>query len=171
MPSSITPPLWRRAFLRALGQGANVSVAARHAGIGRRQPYTHRGKNPLFARLWAQAEERGREALATGKELDLASVAPRTLTIRQSRTGGAKMITPGEAQWSEEKEQQFLDHLAATGNLEASAHAVGISRTSLYRRRRQWPAFCEAWNQAKADAVDRLELLLIETPPPARHFC
>ena len=67
MPSLTTLPLWRRAFLRALGQGANVRMAARHAGIGTRQPYTHRAKDPLFATLWAQAEERGREALAAQK--------------------------------------------------------------------------------------------------------
>ena len=163
MLSRTTPPLWRRAFLRALGQGATVRLAARHAGIGTRQPYTHRSNDPLFAKLWTEAQKRGREALQAGEALDLPSVAPRTLTIRQSRTGRTKLVAAGEGQWNEEKERQFLDHLAATGNLDASAQVVGISRTSLYRRRRQWPAFCEAWDLAKADAVDRLELLLIET--------
>ncbi len=163
MSSSPKAPLWRRAFLRALGQGATVTLAARHAGIGKRQPYSHRQKDPLFAKLWEQAHKRGRKALQAGKSADLLCAAPRISTIRQSRTGQTALSYAGEGRWNEAKEREFLGHLAATSNLTASAEAVGISRTSLYRRRHQWPAFRDAWDMAKANAVDRLEFLLIDT--------
>ncbi len=163
MSSPTTPPVWRRAFLRALSQGAPVTMAAAYAGICRRQPYALRRKDPLFAKLWAEAQKCGRKARKSGKPLDHLTPKPRPiLAIRPSRSGKTKASRPAERQWDEEKERQFLIHLSATANVEASADAVGMSRTSLYRRRLKWPAFREAWDAAKANAVDRLEFLLID---------
>lgn len=163
MAFSKQPPVWRRAFLRALSLGASVADATRHSGIGPRQPYAHRKKNPHFAKLWAEAQKRGRSRLQSGKPPVILDAAPPVrVTIRASQKGRTAIIATAEQCWDEEKEQQFLMHLAATANVTAAALAVGISLTSLYRRRRKWPAFAAAWAQAKADAVDRLDFLLIE---------
>ncbi len=50
---------WAMPFLEALEATANVSEAARVAGISHRTPYRNRRKDKLFAEAWEQALERG----------------------------------------------------------------------------------------------------------------
>ena len=163
MSSSIKAPAWRRVFLRELGQSANVRAASRAAGIDHTTAYHYRRKNPLFERRWEEALARGREAIAAGKvpeELAFSDERPRT--IRSSKTGKTCVMEAGEGRWSEEMEERFLSHLAATANVKASAAVIGMSTAALYKRKRQWPAFEAAWAEARSYAVDRLSLHLIE---------
>jgi len=50
----------------------------------------------------------------------------------------------------------FLRHLARTGSVAFAAERAGLSRNTLYRRRRTDPAFAAGWAEAIAGAVDRL---------------
>lgn len=50
----------------------------------------------------------------------------------------------------------FLRHLARTGSLAFAAERAGLSRNTLYRRRRTDPVFAAGWAEAIAGAVDRL---------------
>lgn len=51
----------------------------------------------------------------------------------------------------------FLDHLAMTANVAASARAAGVSSTMVYRYRRRSPEFAQAWQAALADGFCKLE--------------
>lgn len=55
------------------------------------------------------------------------------------------------------KLQTFLDSLAKTGVIADACGAAGVSRGAIKRRQETDPAFCEAFNEALADAADSLE--------------
>lgn len=50
----------------------------------------------------------------------------------------------------------FLGHLGRTGSVAFAAERVGLSRNTVYRRRRTDPVFAEGWANAIQIAVDRL---------------
>ena len=51
----------------------------------------------------------------------------------------------------------FLDHLAQTANVAASARAAGVTSSAVYAERRRTPAFRDAWALALAEGYARLE--------------
>jgi hypothetical protein len=60
-----------------------------------------------------------------------------------------------------EKQRRFLEHLAATCNVKASARAAGASVYPFYGLRQRDAAFAAAWKEALAAAYDRLEEALV----------
>ncbi|MCB8878277.1 hypothetical protein [Acidisoma silvae] len=52
---------------------------------------------------------------------------------------------------------RFLQHLAVSANISASAHAVLVSRSTVYARRDVDPDFAAAWDSALEEGVDALE--------------
>jgi hypothetical protein len=161
--SPTTPLKWRRAFLRALAATANVGLSAQFAGIDKTTAYAARKRSTLFAALWDRALADGHAAVASGAiPDDAARISSRPLSIRSSRTGQTCVMETGEGRWNAEVEAKFIAVLATTANVAAAAKAIGMSKTALYRRRKQWPAFHAAWAEAVALAVDKLDLHLIE---------
>ncbi len=62
----------------------------------------------------------------------------------------------------------FLNHLAETSNVAASARKVDISKASIYAERRRLPEFRAAWGLALAEGYARLEAeMLYEALKPA----
>ncbi|EYB68852.1 hypothetical protein DEIPH_ctg017orf0230 [Deinococcus phoenicis] len=59
--------------------------------------------------------------------------------------------------WTAKKEGQFLEQLAATGNVTRACRASDVSRTSAYDRRDELPAFAAAWDDAVLQYAERLE--------------
>jgi hypothetical protein len=57
-----------------------------------------------------------------------------------------------EGHWTQEIEDDFLRRLAATGNFDACARAVGFQPASVHERERKWPAFARACAEALAEA-------------------
>jgi hypothetical protein len=55
----------------------------------------------------------------------------------------------------------FLDHLAQTANVSASARAAGVKSSAVYAERRRTPAFRDAWALALAEGYARLETDLL----------
>ena len=55
----------------------------------------------------------------------------------------------------------FLDHLAQTANVSASALAAGVKSSAVYTERRRSPAFRDAWALALAEGYARLETELL----------
>ncbi len=55
----------------------------------------------------------------------------------------------------------FLDHLAQTANVAASARAAGVSSHAVYAERPRTPAFRDAWALALAEGYARLETDLL----------
>lgn len=77
------------------------------------------------------------------------------------KSGRPQRVSSGSRFWSDKAEQIFLDHLAATCNVRASADAAGFSNVAVYRRRRKWPGFAERWNAALAQGYARLEAVML----------
>jgi hypothetical protein len=59
--------------------------------------------------------------------------------------------------WSRERQQQFLEYLAETGNVSRAAKLVGSSTARVYAMRHNDPAFRQGWDEAEEIAADRLE--------------
>jgi hypothetical protein len=93
---------------------------------------------------------------------------PSTPANRPSGTGvvvgkdGPQVIRSTGKRWSEDAEATFLDHLAATCNVTASAEACGFSGAAIYYRRRNDPAFAERWQAALETGYARIEMLLVQ---------
>ena len=81
--------------------------------------------------------------------------------LRLGRHGPQRVRTRG-ARWSGEAERAFLDHLAATANVMASAEACGFSPQTVYARRRKDAGFEERWDVALAQGYAHIEALLVQ---------
>lgn len=75
---------------------------------------------------------------------------------------GPQVIRTSGKRWSDEAEARFLDVLAASCNVSASAEAAGFSKEALYRRRRTDPGFAQRWQAALDQGYARIELLLVQ---------
>lgn len=74
---------------------------------------------------------------------------------------GPQLIRSTGKRWSDAAEACFLDHLAASCNVTASAQAAGFSPAALYKRRRNDPAFSQRWQGALDQGYVRIEALLL----------
>jgi len=114
------------AYLRALAETGNASLAAARAGVSRDWAYKRRLVNPSFA-------GRCREMLTMAK-------ARLLVRVNRPRSGG----------WNSDREERFLTALAATGDVEVAAGSAGITLPSAYRHRAVRPAFAARWAEALA---------------------
>jgi hypothetical protein len=63
--------------------------------------------------------------------------------------------------WSDEMRRDFLDHLASTGNISASARVIGVGLGSVYNLRRRDPGFAAEWGEALKLGYQMLETRLM----------
>lgn len=64
--------------------------------------------------------------------------------------------------FSTEKKQLFLDHLAGCCNVNSAAAAVGVANTTVFRHRRDDPAFGQAFAEALQTGYEALEAAMLE---------
>lgn len=69
--------------------------------------------------------------------------------------------TPPDARLNAKIRMLFLNHLAQTANVSASARVAGVAGGCFYAERRRSPAFCNAWALALAEGYARLETDLL----------
>ena len=67
----------------------------------------------------------------------------------------------GRNVWGQETREAFLDHLAATGNVERSAYAVGRTGSAAHALKRRDGELARAWIEAMDVACDRLQAQLV----------
>lgn len=75
--------------------------------------------------------------------------------------GPTKPPARKRVRWSQKMREEFLDHLAATCNVKASAEAIEVDPISVYHLRRKDDAFAEAWGTALALGYEMLETQLV----------
>lgn len=63
--------------------------------------------------------------------------------------------------WTKTRREAFLDHLAGTANVRASAEIAGVTTPSVYHLRRKDEDFAEEWRKALALGYDMLETELL----------
>lgn len=83
-------------------------------------------------------------------------------TMPQLGRHGSQLVATAGKRWSDEAETLFLDHLAATANVTASARACGFTNAAIYRRRRKDAAFQKRWEAALAQGYAHVEALLVQ---------
>jgi hypothetical protein len=99
------------AYLRALAETGNASLAAERAGVSRTWAYKRRERDARFDRLCREAASQAKARLR--------------VRVNRDRKGG----------WTAALERRFLAALAATRDVPLALLQVGISAPSAYRRR------------------------------------
>jgi hypothetical protein len=99
------------AYLRALAETGNASLAAAHAGVSRDWAYKRRRADARFDALCREMAALARARLAVQQ--------------RRPRAGG----------WNPEREQRFLAALAMTCDVPLAASSAGMTAPSAYRHR------------------------------------
>ena len=127
-------PEWAGRFLAALRDGAGVRQAARTARIANATVYARRKHHAAFREEWdACLRADGRTESQPARE-------PRKTSARIDH---------------------FLELLAETSNVTAAATAASLSTGTIYRLRREDPAFARRWFAALAEGYDNLEMELL----------
>lgn len=72
--------------------------------------------------------------------------------LRRNSKGRMQVTLTREGHWTSRIECDFLARLAATGNFDACALAVGFQPASVHDRVRKWPAFARDCERALAEA-------------------
>lgn len=158
------------AFLQALRQTGNVSIAVKAPGVQvtRKTLEFWRRRFPDFESEWDAAVSFAEAALAQGGvqrpeaaegaaltqggEYAVRATRGRRMQVRRSKPG---LLTPAG-------ERTFLSHVAATANVALSARATGISVSAIYARRRRSVEFENEVQAALHEGYERLELALLD---------
>jgi hypothetical protein len=148
-------PAERDMLLKVLGETGNVSEAARQAGVKRGSPYNLRRRDEWFARDWD-------EAVASAPERLRARELKPLQTIHRSAAGRTQLRSARANQWNARDDKAFFARLEESGNVAASARAIGRNPNTAWRRRRECPAFARRFEAALADAEVRLEYALVD---------
>jgi hypothetical protein len=175
----------RRAFLRALEETGNQTLAAERARVSRSWACQRRMSDPGFDAACRAAIEAARRRFGPAERC----APPRgwgfldgeELVVRGTGGGGGgKRVQVARArldQWTPRVEDGFLAVLQATCNVKAALSAVGKSKGSAYTHRKRWPGFARRWREAEEAGMLRLDWALVEhaqnltsrseLPPPA----
>ncbi|HZF42120.1 MAG TPA: hypothetical protein VEZ48_01780 [Sphingomonadaceae bacterium] len=85
-----------------------------------------------------------------------------TETLARGSDGKPRVRKAKRDGWTGVKARTFLDHLRISCNVAASCRKAGVGETAVYNRRKIDAAFRAEWGAALSEAVDRLEILLLE---------
>lgn len=147
MTDNVPPvPEWVPTFLAELAKSGIVKRSAIIAGVTTGTAYVRRNTNRLFAAQW--------NAALAGRN-PAASPAPETTT----QTGAEAADAPGRTTigWR----VRFLEALAETSNVTASAIRANVPIRTVYKARREEAAFAAKWREALHEGYDNLEMELL----------
>lgn len=148
----------REQFLAVLGQTGNVRMAAADIGMDKRTLERMRRADPALDRDWTAAVD------AADARLQAATAQfagdPDEM-IKRGPGGRLQVVAVRAGGWTGRVENGFFDLLRQTGNISASARAVGFAANYVWERRRQWPEFARRWEQALEEAEIELEFRLV----------
>lgn len=142
-------PVQAARFVLGMRNGETVAGAAAGAGVAVQTLYYRRRIDAEFAGLWADAKAGASEDVAAARAAERAArsallgTAPRRHEERKLVRKHRRAV-----EFDRERKQRFLDHFAATCNLEASAATAGVSVSSVYRALRSDAAFTEGFEEA-----------------------
>lgn len=143
-------PTWIAPFLKALTETKRVRSALKLAGVSAGSVYAQRRTNWLFAKAWDAA-------LAPPPN----ESSPSAITIEDPAARPSRWSTC------------FLEALAETSNVTASAKLANVPTRTVYKRRRDDPDFAAKWLRALHEGYDNLEMELLgylRDPRPGRKM-
>lgn len=85
-----------------------------------------------------------------------------TETLARGSDGKPRVRKAKRDGWTGAKAKAFLQHLRISCNVAASCRKAGVGETAVYNRRKIDAAFRAEWGAALSEAVERLEILLLE---------
>jgi hypothetical protein len=151
----------RAAFLRALAESGNQTLAAEKACVSRSWVCKERGLNPEFdtevRALVAAADARLRGGAGQTPPRGWGHLDGVELVVRGTNGRLVQIARAFPGQWTARTEKRFLEVLGATCNAKAAYAAVGKSKGSAYGHRRRWPGFERRWDDALDTGTDMLE--------------
>ncbi len=155
----------RAAFLEALAETGNQTIAAERAKVSRSWVCLHRASDPQFKADVdaAVAEAKTNLSRADGRKppsgwgfLDGEELVVKGTNGRRVQIARARV-----KQWTPRIEDRFLATLAATCNVKAACAEVGMTAASAYGHRGRWPAFAKRWDEAIELGSIQLEFALV----------
>lgn len=160
----------REAFLAALRETGNQTIAAERAKVSRSWVRLHRSSDPAFGRAVEEAVAEAKVRLGSHPARRPPSgwgyLDGEELVVKGTGgSGGGKRVQIARArlrQWSPRVEERFLTALSATCNVKAACAEVGLTPASAYAHRDRWPTFHRRWNEAVETGYMQIEVGLIE---------
>jgi hypothetical protein len=154
-------PRQREAFLRALGETGNVTLAAEHAKLSRSWVVKWRGLDPTFDAACRQAVAEARERLGAAEKRGAGKkwryLDGAELVVKRGNGRRTQIARACERQWTPRVEARFLAVVATTCNARAGCGEVGMSVSSLYTHLKQWPQFARRYREAVAIGYERID--------------
>ena len=165
-----TSPARRAAFLQALRETGNQTIAAERAKVSRAWVQLQRSADPQFKADVAAAVAEAKASLsgAAGRAppSSWGHLDGEELVVKGTGgSGGGKRVQIARArlkQWTPRIEDRFLATLAATCNVKAACAEVGMTAASAYAHRKRWPGFAKRWDAAIEEGFQRLEIALLQ---------
>jgi hypothetical protein len=167
------------AFLKAVRESGNQTLAAERAKVSRSWVTLHRSRDAGFDAAVREAcldfagQERERGSGSNrpprgwghldGVELVVRGTGGSALRPAGDGRKGGKRVQIARArlhQWDARVEDRFLETLAATCNVKAACAAVGMTQTSAYNHRKRWRAFAARWDEAEEIGDSRIAAAL-----------
>ncbi|MEN2786976.1 hypothetical protein ACFOKI_08365 [Sphingomonas qilianensis] len=167
--SAKTSPARRAAFMAAVAETGNRTLAAERAKVSASWVTLHRKTDPAFraeldaalasarARLTAQRGGAAGMTPAAGWR----ALAGEELVVRGGNGRRTQIARARLRQWTPRIEARFLAALAGCCNVRAACAAVGLSVASAYNHRARWAAFAQGWDEALAVGYERIEGALL----------
>jgi hypothetical protein len=147
----------RAAYLEGLRRTGTHAAAAREVGFRAATVRRHRGRCPDFEAQCREAEADADRRLAEARSPYDGAREGAFESIRRGPDGRLKIQAQGRRRWSRKAEDLFFDVLRECGNISAAARAAGVSRRTVWLRRRDWPAFARRFEETMEEAEIVLE--------------
>ena len=151
--NAIPGPAWIPVFLETLQQTHKVGAATQAADISPGSIYAQRRRNQLFAAAWNAAL--GTKDVAHPAGADGVGPAP----ANEAAQAQAPKLAPTPAPavnggW----QKPFLEKLAETSNIRASATFANVPLSTVYKLRAQGGEFAGKWDAALYEGYTNLEM-------------
>lgn len=166
MTHSIPGPDWIPHFIDMLAETRKVGMAIDAIPVGKTAVYKQRLRNQAFADAWADVfrdaavrDKAVRDEISPPPSPPPPPSTPPTMSPPASPPFSpcseiVAFVAEGNIAWR----AAFLENLAATSNVTASAKAVNKPVGLVYKIRRSEPEFAAKWRQALYEGYEHLEL-------------
>lgn len=134
----------RRAFLKALRDGASLDDAAKAGGHSVAGFCGLRRRDPVFARRWA--------ATMTG------SAEAERVIVRGNNGRRLQRRRMRHMRFDTARKEIFLNHFAGCGDAREAAAVAGVDHSTVYKHRRKDPVFAAGFAAALEQCYARLEV-------------
>ena len=155
----------RAAFLAALAETGNQTLAAERAKVSRSWVTVHRRDEPAFRAAMDAAVTQAAERLATATRVRpngrWREQSGEELSVQHGNRRLIQVVRTRLKQWTPRVEARFLAALRNSCNVNRACAHVGLTKGSAYRHRDRWPDFQKRWDQAIEDGYDALSMATV----------